>query len=70
DSSEPVVYFIGLPLLSRSVSSFIEGVCHVALHDAYHIANNRQYLSYPDPAHRHDHDRASQVPQISQQRLS
>lgn len=45
-SSEPGVYFLGLPWLSRRGSSFIWGVWHDAKHVAGHIATQRTYLSY------------------------
>ena len=45
-SSEPGVYFVGLPWLSRRGSSFIWGVWHDAKHIAGHIATQRQYAAY------------------------
>lgn len=51
-SSEPGIYFLGLPWLSRRGSSFIWGVWHDARHIADHIAIQRQYLAYRDAAHR------------------
>lgn len=45
-SSEPGVYFLGLPWLSRRGSSFIWGVWHDAGHVADHIAKMRSYLAY------------------------
>ncbi|HWJ08369.1 MAG TPA: NAD(P)/FAD-dependent oxidoreductase [Nocardioides sp.] len=45
-SSEPGVYFLGLPWLSRRGSSFIWGVWHDAKHIAGHIATQRSYLTY------------------------
>ena len=45
-SSEPGVYFLGLPWLSRRGSSFIWGVWHDAKHVAGHIATQRSYLAY------------------------
>lgn len=51
-SSEPGVYFVGLPWLSRRGSSFIWGVWHDAKHVAGHIATQRQYLEYRDPSQR------------------
>ena len=47
-SSEPGIYFIGLPWLSRRGSSFIWGVWHDAKHIADHIAIQRSYLDYHD----------------------
>ena len=48
-SSEPGVYFLGLPWLSRRGSSFIYGVWHDAKHVADHIVTRRGYLAY-EPA--------------------
>ena len=45
-SSEPGVYFVGLPWLSRRGSSFIWGVWHDAKHVAGHIETQRKYLDY------------------------
>jgi putative flavoprotein involved in K+ transport len=45
-SSEPGVYFLGLPWLSRRGSSFIWGVWHDAKYVADHIAVQRGYLAY------------------------
>jgi putative flavoprotein involved in K+ transport len=45
-SSEPGVYFLGLPWLSRRGSSFIWGVWHDAKHLADQIAIQRGYLAY------------------------
>jgi len=45
-SSEPGVYFLGLPWLSRRGSSFIWGVWHDARYLADHIATQRTYLAY------------------------
>lgn len=49
-SSEPGVYFVGLPWLSRRGSTFIWGVWHDAKHIAGHIAIQQQYLAYRDPS--------------------
>ena len=51
-SAEPGIYFLGLPWLSRRGSSFIWGVWHDAKHIADHIATQRKYLAYRDPAER------------------
>ena len=51
-SSEPGVYFIGLPWLSRRGSSFIWGVWHDAKHVAGHIATQCTYLAYRDASQR------------------
>lgn len=45
-SSEPGVYFLGLPWLSRRGSSFIWGVWHDARFIADHIATQRHYACY------------------------
>ncbi len=45
-SSEPGVYFLGLPWLSRRGSSFIWGVWHDAKYLADHIKTQRGYLAY------------------------
>jgi putative flavoprotein involved in K+ transport len=51
-SSEPGIYFLGLPWLSRRGSSFIWGVWHDAKHIADHIATQRRYLAYRDASQR------------------
>jgi putative flavoprotein involved in K+ transport len=48
-STEPGIYFLGLPYQSRRGSSFIWGVWHDAKHVADHIAKQRSYLAY-EPA--------------------
>jgi putative flavoprotein involved in K+ transport len=48
-SSEPGIYFLGLPYQSRRGSSFIWGVWHDAKHVADHIAKQRGYLAYKGP---------------------
>ncbi|WAJ28354.1 flavin-containing monooxygenase [Antarcticirhabdus aurantiaca] len=45
-SSEPGIYFLGLPWLSGRGSSFIWGVWHDARYLADHIATQRSYLAY------------------------
>ena len=45
-TSEPGVYFLGLPWLSRRGSSFIWGVWHDAKYLAEHILTQRRYLDY------------------------
>ena len=45
-STEPGVYFVGLPWLSRRGSSFIWGAWHDAGFIADHIAGQRMYLAY------------------------
>jgi putative flavoprotein involved in K+ transport len=45
-STEPGVYFLGLPWLSRRGSSFIWGVWHDAKYLADHITTQRGYLAY------------------------
>ena len=49
-SSEPGIYFLGLPWLSRRGSSFIWGVWHDAMYLADQISIQRQYLAYSPPA--------------------
>lgn len=49
-SSEPGIYFVGLPWLSRRGSAFIWGVWHDAKHVAGHIATQRSYQQYQEPA--------------------
>lgn len=51
-STEPGVYFVGLPWLSRRGSTFIWGVWHDAKHIADHIATQRKYLEYKDATER------------------
>jgi putative flavoprotein involved in K+ transport len=51
-SSEPGVYFLGLPWLSRRGSTFIWGVWHDAGYVADHIATQRGYLAYRPEARR------------------
>lgn len=45
-TTEPGVYFLGLPWLSRRGSSFIWGVWHDAKYLAGHIETQRGYLAY------------------------
>ena len=47
-STEPGVYFLGLPWQSRRGSSFIWGVWHDAKYLADHIAIQRGYLALPE----------------------
>ncbi|MGE7955539.1 flavin-containing monooxygenase [Pseudomonas sp. NPDC089530] len=51
-SSEPGVYFVGLPWLSRRGSAFIWGVWHDARHIAEHIVKQRIYSDYRDATQR------------------
>ncbi|MBC9248776.1 FAD-dependent oxidoreductase [Pseudomonas alcaligenes] len=62
-SSEPGVYFVGLPWLSRRGSTFIWGVWHDAKHIAGHIATQRQYADYRDAAQRQA-DAAAAAPTV------
>ncbi|GGP21595.1 flavin-containing monooxygenase [Silvimonas iriomotensis] len=55
-SSEPGIYFVGLPWLSRRGSSFIWGVWHDASYVADHIAIQRQYFAQGDPGRRQQAD--------------
>ena len=45
-SSEPGIYFLGLPWQSRRGSAFIWGVWHDAKHLADRIATRRRYMEY------------------------
>ena len=45
-STEPGIYFLGLPWLTRRASSFIYGVWHDAKYLADHIVSRRGYLAY------------------------
>ena len=49
-SSEPGIYFLGLPWQTRRGSSFIWGVWHDARYLADHIAKQRAYLAYKPAA--------------------
>jgi len=49
-STEPGIYFLGLPWLSRRGSSFIWGVWHDAKYIADQISIQRQYQAYRSPA--------------------
>lgn len=51
-STEPGVYFVGLPWLSRRGSNFIWGVWHDAKFVADHIATQQAYLAYRSAAER------------------
>lgn len=51
-STEPGIYFLGLPWQSRRASSFIWGVWHDARHVADHILTQRKYLLYHESAKR------------------
>jgi putative flavoprotein involved in K+ transport len=51
-SSEPGIYFVGLPWLSRRGSAFIWGVWHDAKHIADHIVKQRTYFNYRDASQR------------------
>ncbi len=45
-TTEPGIYFLGLPWQSRRGSAFIWGVWHDAKHIADHISNQRNYLEF------------------------
>ncbi|MDZ5601981.1 NAD(P)/FAD-dependent oxidoreductase [Pseudomonas sp. RP23018S] len=62
-SSEPGVYFLGLPWLSRRGSSFIWGVWHDAKHVAGHIATQRSYSAYRDAGQRQAEFQTHAAPQ-------
>jgi putative flavoprotein involved in K+ transport len=49
-SSEPGIYFLGLPWQSRRGSTFIWGVWHDAKYIADQICNRQKYLDYVAPA--------------------
>lgn len=49
-STEPGIYFLGLPWQSRRGSSFIWGVWHDAKHLADQISTQRKYLQYRGPS--------------------
>ncbi len=51
-SSEPGVYFVGLPWQSRRGSTFIWGCWHDAKHVADQIATQRKYRAYRGPTER------------------
>ena len=51
-SSEPGIYFLGLPWQSRRGSSFIWGVWHDAKYVADQIVIQRQYMAYHQAAGR------------------
>ncbi|SNS93763.1 putative flavoprotein involved in K+ transport [Pseudomonas segetis] len=51
-SSEPGIYFLGLPWLSRRGSTFIWGVWHDAKHIADHIVTQHKYRDYRDATQR------------------
>ncbi|MEM9783970.1 MAG: NAD(P)/FAD-dependent oxidoreductase [Pseudomonadota bacterium] len=51
-ATEPGIYFLGLPWLSRRGSAFIWGVWHDAKFLADHIAIQRNYLAYEPSAER------------------
>jgi putative flavoprotein involved in K+ transport len=49
-TSEPGIYFLGLPWQSRRGSAFIWGVWHDAKYIADRIATQRRYFAYHGPA--------------------
>jgi len=51
-STEPGIYFLGLPWQSRRGSTFIWGVWHDAKYLADHISIQRKYLAYRGPSER------------------
>lgn len=63
-SSEPGIYFVGLPWLSRRGSAFIWGVWHDARHIAEHIVKQRTYFDYKDAAQREATRHDSNVQQL------
>jgi putative flavoprotein involved in K+ transport len=54
-SSEPGIYFLGLPWQSRRGSSFIWGVWHDAAYVAEHISIQRSYLAHDHAERSLDH---------------
>ena len=50
-STEPGIYFVGLPWQSRRGSAFIWGVWHDAKHVTEHISTQRSYLAYTAEPH-------------------
>lgn len=67
-SSEPGVYFLGLPWLSRRGSSFIWGVWHDAKQVADHIVTQRGYFAY-GADDRQRHDPAGSTPELTPPKL-
>ena len=61
-SSEPGVYFLGLPWLSNRSSSFIWGVWHDAKRIADHIATQRKYLAHHETVRRRADEGRSETP--------
>ncbi|OEC36964.1 putative flavoprotein involved in K+ transport [Pseudomonas cuatrocienegasensis] len=61
-ASEPGIYFVGLPWLSRRGSTFIWGVWHDAKHIADHIATQRTYTAYRDAQQRQAEAQAGAAP--------
>lgn len=55
-STEPGVYFLGLPWQSRRGSTFIWGVWHDAKHIADQIANQMKYEAYRGPEDRQEEE--------------
>jgi len=68
-STEPGIYFLGLPWQSRRGSSFIWGVWHDAKYIADQIAIQRHYLTYR-AGDQHPAQAATAVPQANQSALS
>jgi len=64
-SSEPGIYFVGLPWLARRGSAFIWGVWHDARHIAEHIIKQRAYFDYRDAS-----QRQAQTPETNLQSAS
>ncbi|RJG12835.1 FAD-dependent oxidoreductase [Pseudomonas cavernicola] len=65
-STEPGVYFVGLPWLSRRGSAFIWGVWHDAKHIVDHIVKQRTYLDYRDASQRQAEADLKQMPDGAQ----
>ncbi|AIL61849.1 flavin-containing monooxygenase [Pseudomonas alkylphenolica] len=64
-SSEPGIYFVGLPWLARRGSAFIWGVWHDARHIAEHIIKQRAYFDYRDASQRQAETPASHIQSAS-----
>jgi putative flavoprotein involved in K+ transport len=50
-STEPGIYFLGLPWLSRRGSSFIWGVWHDARYLAHHVSTHHGYMAHHASVH-------------------
>lgn len=64
-SSEPGIYFVGLPWLARRGSAFIWGVWHDARHIGEHIIKQRAYFDYRDASQRQAETPATHIQSAS-----